>query len=137
MIPHAIRLRHPWDQSPVAGGRLAYLRRFNRPTNLDPWETVTLEIDRAMFRGHITLNGVLLGPLEVGEFFSADVTSQLQSVNELRVEVDPATASVAPPPTSTIYVVEADEPPGSPIGDVRLLIRAVQAASDSGAEDRG
>jgi hypothetical protein len=137
MIPHAIRLRHPWDQSPAMEGRVVYLRRFNKPTNLDAWETVTLEIDRAMFRGQIMLNGLPLGPLEVGELFSADVTSQLQGVNELRVEVDPATAADAPPPTSTIYVVEASEPPGSPIGDVRLVIRAVQVASELEPENRG
>jgi hypothetical protein len=137
MIPHAIRLRHPWDQSPAANGRVAYLRRFNRPTNLDAWETVTLEIDRAMFRGEVTLNGSPLGQLAVGEFFSADVTSLLEATNDLRAEIDPATAALAPPPTSTIYVVETEEPPGSPIGDVRLVIRAVQAAGEIEAENRG
>ncbi len=89
---------------------------------------MTLEIDRAMYCGEVSLNGTPLGPLAIGEFFSADVTPLLQSVNELHVEVDPKTAAETPPPTSTIYVVEADEPPGSPVGDVRLVIRAAYTA---------
>lgn len=130
MIPHAICLRHPWDQSPADNGRAVYLRRFNRPTNLDAWERVSLEIDRAMFCGQVSLNGTLLGPIEVGEFFAADVTELLQSTNELQVEVDPQTAAATPPPTSTIYVVDADEPAGSPIGDARLVIRTVAAREE-------
>ncbi|MCC7083860.1 MAG: hypothetical protein IT427_02505 [Pirellulales bacterium] len=137
MIPHTIRLRHPWDPSPAADGRIAYLRRFNRPTNLDAWERVSLEIDRAMSCGEVGLNGRLLGSLKVGEFFAVDVTDLLQASNELRVEIDPATTAAAPPITRMIYVVDVDEPLGSPIGDARLVIRAVQAADKISEESHG
>ena len=52
MMPHPIRLRHPWDELPaVAPGKVAYRRRFNRPTGLGAHEIVTLEVDRIVFRG--------------------------------------------------------------------------------------
>jgi hypothetical protein len=125
MIPHSIRLRHPWDELPGATtGTLVYRRRFQRPTNLDAWERVTLEIDRAIYSGTVALNGAELGKLQAGEYFTADVTPLLKSQNELSVEVDPKTRLAAVPATQTIYVIDPDEPPGSPIGDVRLVIRA-------------
>ena len=83
-----------------------------------------LEIDRAICSGTVVLNGVALGNLQAGEYFTAEVTSLLQSQNELLVEIDPKTRLASTPETQTIYVVDPDEPPGSPIGDVRLVIRA-------------
>ncbi|HEY2882318.1 MAG TPA: hypothetical protein VGJ15_07795 [Pirellulales bacterium] len=124
MLPHPIRLRRPWEEVPTATqDRKAYLRRFNRPTGLDTWETVTLEIDRILYRGDVSLNGTPLGTIEVGEFFTSDITSLLRDANELCVEVDPATATAAAPVSHSVYIVEPDEPPGSPIGEVRLVIR--------------
>jgi hypothetical protein len=126
MIPHSIRLRHPWDELPGGSPEtIVYRRRFQRPTNLDVWESVTLEIDRAVCSGTVALNGIALGNLQAGEFFTAEVTSLLQSQNELSVEIDPKTRLATMPETKNIYVVDPDEPPGSPIGDVRLVIRAV------------
>ena len=126
MIPHSIRLRHPWDELPQpVAGTVIFRRRFQRPTNLDDWERVTLEIDRAVCSGQVRLNGVDLGHLHAGKYFTADVTALLELQNEFLIEVDPKTRLSAPPDTQTIYVVDADEPPGSPIGDVRLVIRAV------------
>jgi hypothetical protein len=127
MIPHSIRLRHPWDELPESeAGKIVYRRRFQRPTNLDAWERVTLEIDRAICSGNLQLNGARLGQLQAGEFFSVDITDQLTLQNELLVETDPRTRLASIPATQTIYVVEPDEPLGSPIGDVRLVIRAIR-----------
>ncbi len=125
MIPHSIRLRQPWDEVPAGAGRVAYRRRFNSPTGLDDWKRVSLEIDRAIFAGEVLLNGVSLGPLAPGELFAADITPHLQPANELRVEVDPRTALSRPPQTNSIYIIDLEEPLGSPIGDVRLVIRTV------------
>ena len=92
MIPHSIRLRHPWDELPGGSPEtVIYRRRFQRPTNLDASECVTLEIDRAICSGTVALNGIALGNLQAGEYFTAEVTSLLQSQNELSIEIDPKT----------------------------------------------
>lgn len=131
MIPHPIRLRQPWDEVPASqSGRTAYRRRFNRPSGLDAWESVTLEIDRVLFCGEAALNGTPLGKLQTGELFAVDITSLLQDSNELIVEVDPNTAAAKPTPSATIYIVDPNEPPGSPIGEARLVIRTVSSAGD-------
>jgi hypothetical protein len=125
MIPHTIRLRHPWEQ--VEGGvaeRKVFRRRFNRPTGLDAWERVTLEIDRALFCGHLFLNSSPLGEFRPGEVFAAEITPILLPANELIAEVDPPTAVAGPVESASIYIVDPQEEPGSPIGDVRLVIRA-------------
>jgi hypothetical protein len=127
MIPHSIRLRHPWDELPGSeAGKFAYRRKFQRPTNLDAWERVTLEIDRAIYSGEVRFNSALLGQLQAGEFFSVDITDRLALQNELVIEIDPHTHLAAIPATQTIYVVEPGEPLGSPIGDVRLVISAIR-----------
>jgi len=141
MIPHPIRLRQPWDELPgTAPGRVVYRRRFKCPNDLDTWERVSLEVDRTLFSGEITLNGQPIGRLEPGQLFSADITQLLQPANELRAEVDPQTAAEClgqsaappqPPPSHSIYIVDPDEPPGSPIGDVRLVIRAVHPSGEN------
>lgn len=135
MIPHPIRLRHPWDELPSrTSGRTIYRRLFKCPTGLDTWEHVFLEVDRILFSGEITLNGQPIGRLESAQFFSADITPLLQPANELQVEVDPQIAVTArdqvdaprqSPPSHSLYITDPNEPPGSPIGDVRLLIRTV------------
>ena len=128
MIPHSIRLRHPWDEvAPSTPDRKAFRRRFNRPTGLDPWETVSLEVDRVLYCGEVALNGTALGELQTSELFAADVTGLLQESNLLTIEVDPKTAADKLPSSASIYIVDAEEPPGSPIGDVRLVIRAHSA----------
>lgn len=123
MIPHPIRLRHPWDSEPQADGRIVYRRRFNRPTGLDAGEHVSLEIDRALVAGDVILNGAKVGQLKPAEFFTADITSLLAAANELCVAVDPRTALAVAPASASIYITAPDEPPGSPVGDVRLVIR--------------
>ena len=125
MIPHTIRLRRPWEEVEGAvEGRKVFRRRFNRPTGLDAWERVTLEIDRVLFCGQVFLNGTLLGEFRPGEVFAAEITTALLSANELVAEVDPRTAVAGPVESASIYIVDPAEEPGSPIGDVRLVIRA-------------
>ncbi|HTQ38966.1 MAG TPA: hypothetical protein VMJ32_08055 [Pirellulales bacterium] len=127
MIPHPIRLRQPWEELPDASpGRVAYRRRFKCPTGLDTWERVSLEVDRGIFLGEISLNGTNLGRLEPGQFFSADITPLLKPANELMVSVDPHSAVAQPPPSASVYIIDPEEPLGSPIGDVRLVIRTTQ-----------
>jgi len=129
MIPHPIRLRHPWDELPAAApGHVCYRRMFKCPTGLDTWERVWLEVDRIIFPGEIFLNAHPLGRLQPGELFSADVTSLLQLNNELNVEVDRQAAGASPaqthPVSHSAYIVDPNSPLGSPFGDVRLVIRA-------------
>ncbi len=124
MIPHPIRLRHPWASEPQPDGRVIFRRNFNRPSGLDPWERVSLEVDRAIVAGQMSLNGTLLGELKPGEFFTTDITSLIADANEVCLLADPRTARTSPPPSSSIYISDANEPPGSPAGDVRLVIRA-------------
>ncbi len=136
MIPHPIRLRHPWDELPGASsGQTTYRRAFKQPTGLDAWERVFLEVDRTLVSAPVTLNGHSIGHLEYGQFFSADITSLLQLNNELQVTVESAPAVDAAnrqPPSHSVYVTDPAEPIGSPIGDVRLLIRTVHPGT--GAE---
>jgi hypothetical protein len=128
MIPHPIRLRQPWDEVPAKRNRWkAFRRSFNRPTGLESHETVCIEIDRAVYCGEVALNGISIGKLETSELFATEITALLRAANELVVEVDPTTAVKGPIPSSSIYVVDTNEPPSSPIGEVRLLIRAVSA----------
>ena len=93
MMPHPSALETPWDEMPAtASGKMAFRRRFNRPTGLGAHEIVVLEVDRIVFRGRISLNGETLGELEPGEFFSADITALLMDGNELIAEVIPKSA---------------------------------------------
>ena len=69
-------------------GSVVYRRVFKQPTGLDTWERVSLEVDRAIFSGEISLNGQSIGSMQAGQFFSADITQLLQPNNELHVKVD-------------------------------------------------
>src|SRR5689334_5491123 len=128
MIPHSIRLRHPWETIPSEAGRATFRRTFNSPTGLDAWQRVSLEIDRVIVSAEVSLNDVALGRLSPGELFVADITDVLKPGNELLVAGDLPTPVVSPPPSNSVYIVEPDEPLGSPIGDVRLVIRMVHPA---------
>ncbi len=128
MIPHSIRLRHPWETIPGEAGRAIFRRTFNSPTGLDAWERVSLEIDRAIISGDVSLNGIALGHLSPGELFAADITDVLKPRNELLVAGDMPVPAPSLPPSNSVYIVDPDEPLGSPIGDVRLVIRMVHPA---------
>jgi hypothetical protein len=123
---HSIRLRHPWEETSAAGEPPKYLRRFNKPTGLDEWERVTLEIDRITHPGSVTLNGKQLGEFEPNGFLAAEITAMLQPANELVVELASADPIAGPPVSHSIYIVEPDTPLGSPFGDVRLTIQTVR-----------
>ncbi|HZZ30137.1 MAG TPA: hypothetical protein VFE46_19220 [Pirellulales bacterium] len=132
MIPHPIRLQHPWDELPgPTPDRVLFRRRFNSPAALDTWERVSLEIDRAIFSGEASLNGTRLAPLTAGQFFSAEVTSLLKPANELLVEVDKHSQLPQPPASASVYVVDPHQPLGSPIGDVRLVIRTIHPSDNA------
>jgi hypothetical protein len=125
MMPHSIRLRHPWEELPATvAGIKVFRRRFNSPTGLDPWETVSLEIDRIPFAGSISLNGEPLGEFVQDGLFSSEITALLKPNNELIAEIDLQKSGQGQSVSHSIYIVDPDEPPGSPIGEVRLVIRA-------------
>src|SRR5690606_26025800 len=106
--------------------RVRHRRKFNRPTGLDEWERVWLEVDRTMCAGEVLVGETPVGRLAPGEYFAADITPHLQRANEISVDVEPGSVLQSPPPSSTIYVTpDPDAPPSSPVGEVRLVIRAV------------
>lgn len=115
MKPHRIQLRGPWpfewlstttrpEMGAVTGrvkmparwrdvfgdvpGRACFRRRFNKPTNLDPDETVFLILETLGFPVQVSLNGQSLGsPGNAGETLEFPVADRLQLHNELAVEV--------------------------------------------------
>lgn len=112
--PHPIRLRGPWtvygpgpaapDSAPVTAhlpadwrtlfgdraGRARFVRRFNRPTNLDVDERVYIVL--ANVGGAVTLrvNGepVESAPAADRSACIFDITSRLQPHNELEIEIE-------------------------------------------------
>ncbi len=103
---HIIRLRGPWERQ-VAGSAsvtrgsvpdsegstadaqsILYLRRFNKPTGLEPQERVYLQVDHWQGeRCWVELNGRSLAsssapPLQV------DITAQLSAHNLLSLRID-------------------------------------------------
>jgi hypothetical protein len=105
---HRIRLRGPWEVRPhpegvphgrmtVPGtlrdggwagfaGRVSFYRRFGRPSNLGPKETVWLVFERVVGRAEVRLDDELLGPLDGAGSF--DITARLARRNLLEVVVD-------------------------------------------------
>jgi len=88
---HTIRLRGPWEQEPLAGGRVCYARRFHQPTSLGE-ERVWLVVDEDAARD-VSLNG---HPLQM-DGGRCDVTAMLVPSNLLSVTTDSpaATADLA------------------------------------------
>jgi hypothetical protein len=106
---HRIRLRGPWDvrrhgdapagRMTVPGtlrdggwtgftGRVSFYRRFGRPSNLSPAETVWLVFERVVGSTEVRLNDELLAHLnETGSF---DVTDRLAERNMLELTIDAA-----------------------------------------------
>jgi glycosyl hydrolase family 2 len=106
--PHRIHLRGPWDVRPHASdgpagrmtmpgtlgdggwagfrGRVSFYRRFGRPSNLGPGETVWLAFECVVGAAQVRLNGESLGTVErTGRF---DVTGRLMDRNTLTVTFD-------------------------------------------------
>jgi hypothetical protein len=105
---HRIRLRGPWEVRPHADGvsagtmtlpgtlrdggwagftgRVSFYRRFGRPSNLGPKETVWLVFENVVGRAAVRLNDEDLGPVNgTGSF---EVTDRLAARNSLEVIVD-------------------------------------------------
>lgn len=131
-LPPSGRVRMPcdWAESLGAGfrGRVAFRRRFGRPTGIDDGQRVWLVCEGANARATLVLNGEPLGevsgPSAPSEF---DVTARLHERNELTATVE------FPHPTGGL--ANCDEGAatlvGGLTGEVRLEIRAAVA------EDRG
>jgi hypothetical protein len=107
-MPHRIRLRGPWDVRPAqpdtpAGcmtipgtlrdggwpdfrGRIAFLRTFGKPTNLEVHERVWLVFECVRGAATVQLNGEALGELTGEARF--DVTDRLAVRNHVVVELE-------------------------------------------------
>ncbi|HPM81075.1 MAG TPA: hypothetical protein PLF81_10260 [Candidatus Anammoximicrobium sp.] len=101
-------------------GRVAYHRRFGRPTGLGPADRVDLVIDGVDASGSVRLNGESLGEIPLGwQVWRCDVTARLRPRNELIVEVERTPVIDGKPP---IPRPGRDGLPGRLMGDVRLEI---------------
>ena len=107
-MPHRIRLRGPWEVRPAEPGgtpgrmtipntlrdggwpgfrgRVAFVRAFGKPTNLEAHERVWLVFEGVRGSATATLNGEPLGTITSSTRF--DVTERLRDRNELLVEID-------------------------------------------------
>lgn len=80
-------------------GRVAFVRRFHRPTNLEAHERVRIAIDGLCGPAQVSVNGQALGTAEFGQgAFRCDVTPFLTANNELRIELEVVDAEVAATP---------------------------------------
>ena len=146
MTHHIIRLRGPWEyrvltsDSPLSGhltmpadwgstlgadfrGRVAYRRRFGRPTGLGPADRVELVIGRVDALGSVRLNGEPLGEIPAGgQPWRCDVTAALRRRNELIVEVE---LPHAPDHARPVSRPGREGLPGGLVGEVRLEISSV------------
>jgi hypothetical protein len=126
-LPAPGRITMPADWGRTLGidfrGRVRYVRRFGRPTNLAAGQRVWLACDGVDLRGTASLNGRPLGEVD-GYRVPArfDVTAQLDERNELAIVVEL-------PPLD--YRAEQAARPdrvglaGGVIGEVRLEIESV------------
>jgi hypothetical protein len=127
-VTHRIRLKGPWDYEWVASddaatiepgsavgrvkmpadwqstfgnrsGTVRFHRRFHRPTNLEPYERVSIAFDGIGGAGEVWLNGRKLGAFGVEDkVLCFEVTPCLEMRNELIVEVcfDPSASGRQP-----------------------------------------
>jgi hypothetical protein len=79
---HEINLSTAWLPPDPASGRPAWLRRFGRPTGIEPGDRVWLVIESAV-DGEATLGGEPLPPVAAGTIRRHDVTAMLGQRNEL------------------------------------------------------
>ncbi|HJZ89280.1 MAG TPA: hypothetical protein VKE40_00310, partial [Gemmataceae bacterium] len=73
---------------PGFGGKVFFYRRFGRPSNLSPDESVWLVFDRIIDQAWINLNDCYVGEVEGSGSF--DVTARLDNHNRLFVVVETA-----------------------------------------------
>jgi len=114
----------PCDWSASLGvdfcGRVAYTRRFQRPTGLSPSQRVELVFDGVDAFASVSLNGSPLMEIPPGgEQARVDVGPLLSERNELVVEVELPSAEEQPmrPPGR-------EQSPGGLYGEVRLEIHS-------------
>lgn len=103
--PHRIALRRPWECRATAG-KTCWLRRFGRPTNLDPKEEVWLVVTGLPAPAVLTLNGQLLGTAELGGA-TWNITNMLALRNELQMALQnahPPQSADAPPADVTLEI---------------------------------
>lgn len=117
MLPHRIRLRGPWELTPLKrvdgsetnwppftapmparwrecgltgfSGKVRHTRRFGMPRQIDSFERVWLTLDGISGHSEIWLNDERLGEWPNGSTpFDVEITRRLRERNELRVEID-------------------------------------------------
>ena len=117
MMPHPIRLRHPWDEIPAAtSGKISYRRRFNRPTGLGAHEVVMLEIDLSASDRHarVPIRIVQIDrAARVVRVDSADVTPMEGAVDEKRSDRTYADTGRVRYPSAAGDVVVDSRPEGA------------------------
>jgi len=123
-LPEAGRITLPDDWGKTLGGdfrgRVRYVRRFGRPSNLDRAQRVWLVCDGVDLRATCELNARALGPIEgYRRAVRFDITSELAERNELTVDVE-----LPPLDYQSEQGLRPDRAglPGGIIGEVRLEI---------------
>jgi hypothetical protein len=93
-MPHIIRLRGPWEEQPLEGGRVCLVRRFHRPTGLEAGDRVWLVIGEVSAPAEVTLGGKLLGriaqaqpPAPQTSTARFDITAELAPLNVLEIRL--------------------------------------------------
>ena len=92
---HAIRLRGPWEQEPLAEGRVRWSRRFHKPTGLDAPSRVWLVIEDLHEQADVSLNDRLLAAVDQQSPARLDITTALQPYNVLTITL-PASSMLLP-----------------------------------------
>ncbi len=126
-LPPSGRITMPADWGSTLGadfrGRVAYHRRFGRPTGLGSADRVELVIVRVDALGSVQLNGEWLGEIPAGgQAWRCNVTTRLTRRNELIVEVELPHVTDDRPPVSR---PGREGLPGGLVGEVRLEIFSV------------
>ncbi len=85
---HTIRLRSGWVVTESHPGTSRHTRRFGRPTNLEPSETVWLTIRDFLDSGTVSLNGHPAGSIDPSDSgFSTEIRSLLLERNLLVLDI--------------------------------------------------
>jgi hypothetical protein len=91
-VPKTGRVKMPVDWVTAFGmttGSVRFRRRFHKPTNLDPDETVWIVLDGVGGAGPVSVNGTILGVVHSAEEPQKfDMTPLLQQASELIIELE-------------------------------------------------
>ncbi len=123
-LPPSGRVTLPGDWGATLGaafrGRVRYLRRFGRPTNLAAGQSVCLVCDGVDLRGAVWVNGRSLGPIDGYQAATRfEIGADLIERNQLVIEVE-----LPPLAHSAEQALRPGRAglPGGLIGEVRLEI---------------